>query len=1308
MSKTNLSHRVKQTLLLLCLMCSAFGLKAAVVTPEANKTYFIVNKQTGCVLSNGNSTNTDSPIYCLTREENNYGQRWTMELVSDNVYAFRNELSRMGIDAALNGISAGKTPLQYTFDKTNTNQQCHLMSVDGEEGVFQLAYLYKGQTYYMSLSEETFYTKTVMTTDQTDQHTYFTFEETQPAPEPVKNDWENEEVFAVGKEPGHATYMPYESTEALRADAERYAKPWLDPVSQRVMSLNGVWKLKWVQSVENRPGEEDFYGDKVDASQWDTISVPSCLEMKGYGDPLYINVEYAFQDNPPYIRMKNGLYNSVGSYRRDFTLPAGWKGERIFLHFDGIYGGAYIWVNGQKVGYTEGSNNDAEFDVTEYVREGVNNLSVQVIRWTDGSYLEGQDIFHMSGIFRDVYLMATPQTYLRDHYITSRLSPVGKYQTGTMTVQLAMCNKTQQAAKKQVRVRLYSPAGELVGEKTADFAFSADDKEVEKTAKLTFDNLTNLMPWTAETPNLYTVELAQLDANGNEEEAFATKYGFRTIEIKNSQVYINGQRVFFKGVNTQDTHPVHGRSIDVPTMLRDIKMMKQANVNTVRTSHYPRQAKMNAMFDHYGLYVMDEADVECHYNWTHSGRGGITFQDSWKAQYVDRTERMVLRDRNHPSITFWSLGNESNNGSNFVATYQATRNLDPRPIHYEGCTNAGQNNTTDIWSKMYPSLKEATDAANNNWAQQPYFMCEYAHAMGNAMGNFQEYWDIIESSRYGIGGCVWDWVDQAIYSADDIKAGNYEANGFYKFRTGYDWPQAPHQGNFVNNGIIGADRGWSAKLTEVKKVYQYVKFSDFNAKKATVKITNAYAFTNLKDYVLAANVLVNGKSVETSQQPLAAILPGKSSVVALTLKGGYDADAEVLVNLEVLRPEATDYADALYPVAAEQFTIQERQKTLPAVQVADNELKLISATQGTSRIVKNANFLIQFSNDGIIEKWQMKGIDVVKANGGPDYENYRWIENDAPYGGDPAYSADNGINSRSAQLKMATDRKSATMTVRATGRNCSYLFTYTIYANGIVDLKADYTANISNLRRIGMQMLMPGELSNVKYYARGPWANYIDRHTGSFLGEYTTTVADMNEYYLRPQTMGNRQDLRSLEMTNPETGNGIRVDAEGEVAFSTLYWSDVQLKAKSHNWELSVPQRPADRTIYAHFDYRQLGLGNGSCGPGTTDAYKLPSSGTYSYKLRFSPVSAVPSSIAGVNTTDNLRIRTTATAVTVEGPLEAGTSLVVYDLGGSALLRHAVSGNAQSVTLQIADLPHGAYLLQVATPNGQRTHKFVK
>lgn len=288
---------------------------------------------------------------------------------------------------------------------------------------------------------------------------------------------------------------------------------------------------------------------------------------------------------------ENGLYNSVGSYRRDFTLPAGWKGERIFLHFDGIYGGAYIWVNGQKVGYTEGSNNDAEFDVTEYVREGVNNLSVQVIRWTDGSYLEGQDIFHMSGIFRDVYLMATPQTYLRDHYITSRLSPVGKYQTGTMTVQLAMCNKTQQAAKKQVRVRLYSPAGELVGEKTADFAFSADDKEVEKTTKLTFDNLTNLMPWTAETPNLYTVELAQLDANGNEEEAFATKYGFRTIEIKNSQVYINGQRVFFKGVNTQDTHPVHGRSIDVPTMLRDIKMMKQANVNTVRTSHYPRQAK---------------------------------------------------------------------------------------------------------------------------------------------------------------------------------------------------------------------------------------------------------------------------------------------------------------------------------------------------------------------------------------------------------------------------------------------------------------------------------------------------------------------------------------------------------------------------------------------------------------------------------------------------------------------------------------------------------------------------------------------
>ena len=343
-----------------------------------------------------------------------------------------------------------------------------------------------------------------------------------------------------------------------------------------------------------------------------------------------------------------------------------------------------------------------------------------------------------------------------------------------------------------------------------------------------------MLLWTAETPNLYTVVVAQKDAAGNEENVFSTTYGFRHIEIKNGLVYINGERILFKGANLQDTHPVTGRTVDIETMLKDVMMMKQSNMNTVRTSHYPRQAKMYAMFDYYGLYCMDEADLECHKNWEdHKGTNGITDKESWRPQYIDRTVRMVLRDRNFPSIIFWSLGNESNGGANFTHTFNAVRALDDRIIHYEGATRAGTF-PTELFSVMYPNITECQNDANNNNRQQPYFMCEYAHAMGNAVGNLKEYWDIIENSRYGIGGCIWDWVDQSILDAEDIKNGTTIVTevkgtaaahpaGLNKYRTGYDYP-GPHQGNFVNNGLIAADRAWSPELTEVKKVYQYIKF----------------------------------------------------------------------------------------------------------------------------------------------------------------------------------------------------------------------------------------------------------------------------------------------------------------------------------------------------------------------------------------------------------------------------------------------------------------------------------------------------
>ena len=1284
----------------------------AVNVPATGASYFFTSKKTGKVISNRGSSESAAYLYTETRDDSSYGQRWTLQTVTDNKTTYTvlyNAHYSYAVDAGLNG---NMKPLQYKLESNNVNQHVSVEAVDGQDGVYQIAYSRNGTKYYISANDDE--SMEMVTAASAGESTYFTLESTYPAPAPKQNDWENQAVYAVGKEEGHATYLPYATTAEMQADKDHYDKPWIDPTSSRIMSLNGTWKINWVDAPEKRPGEAEFYADNADVSAWDDIKVPSCVEMNGYGDPWYINVNYGWADNPPYIKMLDGLYNSVSSFRRDFTLPEGWDGKRIFLHFDGIYSGAYVWVNGKEAGYTQGSNNDAEFDVTDLVRSGSNNLSVQVFRFTDGSYLEGQDVWHMSGIHRDVYLFATPQTYVRDHYITSELDADNDYKSGKMSVQLTMTRKESAAASKQVKVKLLSPEGTEVGTQTVNFDFTADDTADEKVQTAVFSGLSGLANWTAETPNLYTVEVSQLDKDGAEEEAFSTKYGFRHIEIKDSRVYINGEQVYFKGANTQDTHPLYGRSIDVEYMLKDVTLMKQANLNTVRTSHYPRQAKMNAMFDYYGLYVMDEADVECHKNWNDNPRGGITKDTSWQGAYVDRTKRMVLRDRNFPSVIFWSLGNESNNGVNFEATYALCKQLDSRIVHYEGCTNAGQSNTTDLWSRMYPNMISGSTVnkeANGNWAAQPYFMCEYAHAMGNAVGNLQEYWDEIENSTYGIGGCIWDWVDQAIYSSDDIKNGELTLNGYNKLRTGYDWPAAPHQGNFVNNGILPADRAWTSKLTEIKKVYQYVKFASFTKSTKRVVLKNAYDFTSLDKFYLAYTVTEDGKEVEIGSVDLPAVLPNKQASVQIPYTTQLKSGKEYFLNLEVRQLADNSYSSADYAVATMQYSLQDRTDKLDDVAAEDGDDALTSTKTGTDTKISNSNIDITFASDGTVKSWTAKGVQMMKDGGSPEYANYRWIENDAPYGTDPTYDSANGISSKKATVKLASDGKTATVTVNATGKNCSYVFTYTVYASGVVDLKAAYTANVSNLRRIGMTMNFPGNFSNVSYYARGPWANYIDRQTGSFIGRYTTTVDDMREPWLRPQSMGNRQDLRDLTLTDPDTKDGVHIETEGEVAFSTLYYTDEQLKAKTHNWELELPENAADRTVYAHFDYRQKGLGNGSCSPeGPLTKYLLPSSGTYTYTLRFTPV--INGEWTGVKTAtdsaDALSVSHNDEAVTVKGDLPAGTTVTLYNLGGVKLAQTTSGEGQQSISLPLGGQPRGSYLLVINGKGLNRTHKFAK
>ena len=1190
------------------------------------------------------------------------------------------------IDMAIGGV---KYPLLWDPSYSNENQQVRVIP---ESGKYRINVKKNG---WFGLKADG---NNLSLVSGYDAGSLFTLESVAVDDLPASNVWEDETFFGENKEDGHAAYMPYATVAEMKADA-RFEKPWLEPQKAEYKSLNGMWKLNWVETIEERPGEDSFWGDGVDVSAWNEISVPSCLEMNGYGDPLYVNVNYPFRNNPPMIEMKEGLLNSVASYRRNFDIPASWGEKRVFLHFDGIYGAAFVWVNGNYVGYTQSGNNDAEFDVTQYLRETNNNVCVQVIRWSDASYLEGQDMWHMSGIHRDVYLFATPKAFVRDHYITSELNASAGYTSGKMNVELFMDNRSGEAVEKKVEVSLVAPDGKTVEAKSVSVAFAAGEKTAK--ANVAFENLSGLQAWTAETPNLYTVVVAQKDAAGNEEHVFSTKYGFRNIEIKDGLVYINGEKVLFKGANLQDTHPVTGRSVNVETMLNDVVMMKQANMNTVRTSHYPRQAKMNAMFDYYGLYCMDEADVECHYSWEMGGeKGGITNVDSWKEQYIDRTVRMVYRDRNFPSVIFWSLGNESGGGRNFQHTYAAVRALDPRPIHYEGASRAGTAHS-DIYSEMYPTLTDLDEHANGktdtsypyltNSKGQPYFMCEYAHAMGNAVGNLQEYWDLIENSKYGIGGCIWDWADQSIYDAQDIADGELKVNGLHKYRTGFDFP-GPHQGNFVNNGLVTADRAWSPELTNVKYVYQYIKFVSYDASAKKLTLKNDYDFISLDKFYLKYYVLLDGKVVEDGTAAVPAVAPGETAEIAIPYTTSAVAGKEMLLNIELCYKEEQSWVNADYVIATNQYTLVERDMAALSLNGKD-EVTLEKVAGGYK--IKSSAMEMSFAADGTMRSWVVNGNPLVIE--GPEYSNYRWVENDGPVETLNNYNEKNGIQSKSATFTLSEDKKHVNIVVNASGWFCTYKFVYTITADGAMLIDASYTVVPDDARRIGMSLVFPADFEQVEYYAYGPWENYVDRRGGSQLGRYYTTVSDMFEPYPMPQSMGNREGLRDLLLYNAEKGVGIKVQTAGNVAFSLLHHSDVELKNANHTWELTKGN------VYAHFDCAQKGIGNGSCGQvHTIDKYLIHSGEEYSCSLLFVPLDAVESGVESVME-NMLRFKVVDGTLVCEGNLEYGAAVAVYNMGG-VLVASAVA-TSEAVALPVANQPRGSYIVVVDNAGKREVYK---
>ncbi|MBQ0006415.1 MAG: DUF4981 domain-containing protein, partial [Alistipes sp.] len=695
-----------------------------------------------------------------------------------------------------------------------------------------------------------------------------------------KDDWENEKIIGRNKLPGHVTMVPYPDVASLKADTAYFHRPWEMPESPDYLSLNGNWKFNWVKEPSLRP--VDFYKNGYDVSAWAEIPVPSCWEQYGYGTPIYSNVIYPFNGKPSRIIPVPGYTsenepNPTGSYKRSFSIPENWDGKEIFLHFDGVYSAFSVWVNGKYVGYSQGPNNDSEFDVTPLVHPGDNSVAVEVLRWSDGSFIEDQDMYRVAGIHKDVWMYAAPKTSIADFHLSSEFTD--DFSEATFCAKTFIRNTGGTKAGHTLFIELIDPDGKQV------FLKEAGRVEVgkNKTSEVVFKGTVSRPElWSAETPSLYTVVLSLKDDSGREVQAVSNRYGFRKVEMKGGRILINGRQIWFKGINRHETHPTYSKAIPNSVTINDIVMMKQNNINAIRTCHYPQRASAYALYDYYGMYVMDEADIECH------GNNGISDIPSFKDAYVDRGVRMVQRDRNHPCVVFWSLGNESSGGCNIAAERDAIKALDPsRPIHYEG-----DDYYSDMDSNMYPSVKNM-EARDLNGSDRPYILCEFKEGI-------TENWEYIYKSKRMVGGYYWEWCDHGLYKYGDTSGKIYLAG---------DFGEQPTCLGAGQSGLVTPDRKPAERLAEIRKCYQSTTVSSTGTP-GEAEVTNSYSFTNMNCFNVNWKAFRDGQPAGEGTLGSIDLEPGETARVQI------DGNvAECSVVLEFSLKDDTSWAPAGHVVA---------------------------------------------------------------------------------------------------------------------------------------------------------------------------------------------------------------------------------------------------------------------------------------------------------------------------------------------------------------------------------------------------------
>ncbi|GAB2750686.1 beta-galactosidase LacZ [Salinifilum aidingensis] len=992
-------------------------------------------------------------------------------------------------------------------------------------------------------------------------------------------------IFQVNRQPARTRLVPYaDAAGALAGDLES---------SPHFRSLNGTWRFRWSPTPDERPA--GFHRTDFDDGAWNTIPVPANWEIEGHAEPTYLNERYPWigHDDPAPPRAPRA-FNPVGSYRRRFTVPEQWSGRRTVLSLQGVKSALFVWVNGRRIGYSEDSYTPAEFDITDALTAGENLLAVEVYRWCDGSWLEDQDMIDLSGIVRDVYLYSVPQVGLHDVFAEAD-------QHGQLTVRAAVRNRSGAlAGEHRLDVAVHDPADELVAALSSPIRFDGDETAVEPST-----TVPNPALWSAETPNLYTLVLT-LHGPGGSHEVHRVRTGFRTITCQTGEFTLNGAPLVFRGTNRHETDPHTGQVMDEQRMLEDIRLMKQHNINAVRTSHYPPHPRWLELCDEHGLYVVDEANVE-----SHGVRDVLPGSlPEWTEACLDRVRSLVERDKNHPCVVLWSLGNEAGSGSNFAAMADWTRRRDPsRPVHYEG-----MNSVADVESRMYAKPAEV-EAYGRSGNPKPFLLCEYAHAMGNSVGNLQEYWDVFERYPNLHGGFVWDFVDQAV--ALPLPGG-----GTY-FSYGGDWePGHPTDGNFCCNGLFAPDRRAEPEAREVAKVYQPVRMTA--TRPDTVRLFNRQAFTGLEGYELRWEVTEDGRSIQRGALAPPDVPPGGEGTVRLPLtEPPPRPGAEYLLTMTAVLSEDTTWAAAGHPVAAEQFPLPWRAE--PAAPVRSERPVQVTDSGGRVRARAGAVELVLDKTSGVLADLRHRGRRLLISGPVPNF----WR---APLDNDRGRDAH--ITSRTwreaGRERTVTDVRVSqphpgelTIEVAAAlptePSRSRWESTYTLRGDGELHVRHTLRPGpgLPDLPLVGTLWTLPAGLETFSWYGRGPHENYIDRRTGAFRGAHRSTVDEQFTPYVRPQQTGNVTDVRSASLTD-ESGAGLalRTDPGADpLELSALHHTPFDLDGPKHPHELRRREE-----VVLGINHRQTGVGgNDSWGAAPLEQYLLHADRPYSYSYRIRP-----------------------------------------------------------------------------------------